>query len=316
MTDGAQKPGVLRQTGSILRETVADWSEDGAPQLAAALSYYTIFSLAPLLVVIISVAGLVFGREAVQGELVSQIEGLVGRQGGQAIEKLIGHAYQPAKGVIAAVIGMAVLLLGATGVLIQLQNSLNTIWEVTPPPRSGVWAFVRTRLLSFVFVLGIGFLLLVSLVISATLNAIQGFASGMIPGGETLWLVVNFAVSIALVSLLFALMFKFLPDTSVAWSDVWVGAVMTALLFTIGKFLVGLYLGRAAVGSAYGAAGSLVIILVWVYYSAQILFFGAELTQVYARKLGSRIGGTGRRHVPTSARPSCPRIGLGQTSEL
>lgn len=286
-------PTRLRPLWQLLRETFADWSADGAPRLAAALSYYTLFSLAPLLVIVIAIAGIVFGREAVQGQLVSQIDGLVGRDGGRAIEELLAHASRPTESVIAAVVGFIVLLFGAAGVLLQLQDALNTIWEVRARPYAGVWGLIRTRLLSFVFVLGVGFLLVVSLTVSASLAAIQSYASGMIPGSETVWVIVNAAVSIALVSLLFALMFKYLPDVEVAWSDVWVGAVATAVLFTIGKSLVGLYLGRASFGSAYGAAGSLVVVMVWVYYSAQILFLGAELTQVYARLFGSRIRSVG-----------------------
>lgn len=279
----------LRAIQHLLRETLADWSADHAPRLAAALSYYTLFSLAPLLVIVIAVAGLVFGPDAVRGELVAQIDGLVGRDGARAIEDLIASASQPSDGILAAAVGLVLLLFGAGGVLLQLQDALNTIWEVQPPRQTGVWTFIRTRLASFAFVLGIGFMLLVSLAVSASLAAMQRYASSLIPGTEVVWMAVNFVSSVVIITVLFALMFKYVPDAVIRWSDVWIGAAATAILFTIGKFLVGMYLGRGSVASAYGAAGSLVVVLVWVYYSAQILFFGAELTQVYARTYGSRI---------------------------
>lgn len=282
-------PSALQATWAILRESVSDWWADDAPRLAAALSYYALFSLTPLLVIVISVAGLVYGREAVQGDLVGQIAGLVGRDGARAIEDLIATANHPTESVIATIVGLIFLLLGAGGVLLQLQTALNRIWNVETPPSNGVWGFVRTRVMSFVFVLSIGFLLLVSLSVSAFLVAVQRFASTLIPGTEAVWILVNVVASLAVITLLFGLLFKYVPDAVIAWSDVWVGAAFTAVLFTGGKFLLGLYLGRASFASAYGAAGSLVVVLVWIYYSAQILFLGAEVTQVYARTRGSRI---------------------------
>jgi membrane protein len=282
-------PRVVTATWTLLRESVTDWWADDAPQLAAGLSYYALFSLTPLLVIVISVAGIFYGQEAVRGDLVAQIDGLVGRDGARAIEDLIATANQQTESLLAAAIGLVFLLLGAGGVLLQLQRALNAIWEVEAPPSSGVWSMVRIRLMSFVFVLTIGFLLLVSLTINAVLVAVQQYATTLIPGSESVWMLVNTVASVAIITVLFALMFKYVPDAVIAWSDVWVGALFTAILFTVGKSLLGWYLGRASFISAYGAAGSLVVVLVWIYYSAQILFLGAEMTQVYARMHGSRI---------------------------
>jgi membrane protein len=244
------------------------------------------FSIAPLLLIAISVAGLIFGEEAARGQVVTQIQGMVGREGGEAIEGAIQNASKPSTSILATIIGLATLFLGASGVFGQLKDALNTIWEVKPKPGRGILATIKERFLSFTMVLGVGFLLLTSLVISAALAALGTFMSGLLPGLDILWQVVNFVISFAVVTLLFALIYKVLPDVKIAWRDVWIGAAVTALLFTIGKFLLGLYLGNASVGSAYGAAGSLLVILVWIYYSAQILFFGAEFTQVYAKRQG------------------------------
>lgn len=279
----------LKVVWGLLKQTYSDWSEDKAPRLGAALAYYTIFSLSPLLVVAIAIAGLVFGQEAAQGQIVGQIRGLVGDEGAQAIQDMIRNASRPGAGIVATVIGAVTLLLGAAGVFGQLKDSLNTIWEVEPKPGRGVPGFIKERFFSFTLVLGTGFLLLVSLVISAALSAVGEYMAGLLPGGEAVWQVVNLAVSFLVITLLFALLFKYLPDVKIAWGDVWIGAAATALLFTLGRSLLGLYLGRGTIGSAYGAAGSLVIVLLWVYYSAQILFFGAEFTQVYANRYGSRV---------------------------
>ncbi|PSB23008.1 YihY/virulence factor BrkB family protein [filamentous cyanobacterium CCP2] len=273
----------------LLKATFSEWSEDKVPRLAAALAYFTVFSLAPLLVISISIAALFFGEEAARGQIVGQIQGLVGQEGAEAIETMIANADQRDGGVVASLIGIVTLLIGASGVFGQLQDALNTIWEVAPKPGRGIFNFIRTRFLSFGMVLIIGFLLLVSLVVSAALASIGTFMSGMLPDLAPLWELVNFAVSFAAITFLFALIYRVLPDVKIAWGDVWIGAAVTALLFTIGRTLIGIYLGSVAVGSAYGAAGSLVIILVWVFYSAQILLFGAEFTQVYARKYGSHI---------------------------
>jgi len=281
----------LRRLFDLLKETVQEWNEDKASRLAAALAYYTVFSLAPLLILVLALAGAVLGEEAAKGQLVGQIQGLVGRDGAELIETTIQGAHRPGEnsGVIASVISVAVLIFGATGVFAQLQESLNTIWEVTPKPGRQVKGFLQQRFLSFGMILGIAFLLLVSLVVSAGLAALNSYMSHLLPGIDFLWIVLNWVISLAVVTLLFALMFKFLPDAKIAWTDVTVGAFITALLFTIGKSLIGIYLGNSSFGSTYGAAGSLVVLLAWVYYSAQILFFGAEFTQVYARRYGSRI---------------------------
>lgn len=273
----------------LLKETFQEWQADKASRLAAALAYYTVFSLAPLLIMAIAIAGAIFGEEAAKGEIVGQIQGLVGTEGATVIETAIKNANQPEISGIASLISVGVLLFGASGVFAQLQDALNTIWNVKAKPNKGVINFVRKRILSFSAVLGIGFLLLVSLVISAGLSALNKYMGNLIPGADFLWQILNLAVSFGIVTLLFALMYKFLPDAKIKWGDVWIGAMITALLFTIGKFALGLYLGRGSFGSTYGAAGSLVIILAWVYYSAQILFFGAEFTQVYAREYGSKI---------------------------
>ena len=281
---------LLGEGWRLLKQTYAEWGEDDAAQLAASLAYYTIFSLAPLLVVAIAVAGLVFGREAVQGEIVRQIDGVVGPDGARAIQDLIVNASQPTESVLASLVGFLALLFGASGVVGQLKAALNRIWEV-PAKSAGFLGVVRERLTSFALVLGIGFVLLVSLAINAALTAAGTYLGASVFGDESVWLSLNVIVTFGVEAALFALMFKLLPDTDVRWAEVWIGAAVTALLFEVGKLLVGIYLGRAGIGSAYGAAGSLIVVLVWVYYSAQILFFGAEFTQVYARHRPRRGGG-------------------------
>ena len=273
----------------LLKATYTDWSEDKASRLAAALAYYTAFSIAPLLLIAIAVAGLVFGEEAASGAVSAQLEGLLGSEAAGAVETGIQNARQPGIGTLSAVVGLGLLLWSASNVFAQLQDALNTIWEVAPKPGRGILATIRTRLLSMTMVLGVAFMLLVSLVLSAALTTVGRFFSGLLPGGEAVWQVVNFGLSLVVIALLFAAIYKVLPDAEVAWGDVWIGAAATAVLFTVGKLLIGLYLGHASVGSSYGAAGSLMVLLLWVYYSAQLLFFGAEFTQAYARRYGSRI---------------------------
>ena len=278
----------------LLKETFQEWQQDKVSRLAAALAYYTVFSITPLLVIAIAIAGAVFGQEAAKGEIVDQINGLVGDQGAKAIEVALANADRPDISGAASLISIAILLLGASGVFAQLQDALNTIWNIQAKPNSGIWEFIRKRLLSFGMVLAIGFLLLVSLVVSAALSGIGKLELSILPGFTFIWQIVNFTISFSFIALLFALIYKYLPDAKIKWDDVIVGAIITALLFTLGKFVIGLYLGRGSLGSAYGAAGSLVIFLAWVYYSAQILLFGAEFTQVYARKFGKNI--TPNRH--------------------
>ena len=273
---------------NLLKQTFQEWSEDRAPQLGASLAFYTALSIAPLLVIALGVASFVFGEEAARGEIQNQMQSLVGDEGAGAIEEMIDNANKPATGTIATLLGVATLLFGAAGVFGELQHSLNAIWEVEPKKR-GILGMIRDRFLSFAMVMGIAFLLLVSLLLSAAL-ATLGTVLDRLPE-ELHWLAqaLNFAASFVVITLLFAMMFKLLPDVEMAWSDVWLGAVITAALFAVGKFDIGLYLGHSSMASSYGVAGSFVVLLVWVYYSAQILFFGAELTQVYANKYGSGI---------------------------
>lgn len=274
---------------ALFKQTGVEWVEQSVPRLGAALSFYTIFALAPLFVIVLAIAGLWFGEEAARRELFGQVSGLVGSEGGEAIQALVSAAHKTAAGTWATILALVTLFIGATGVFVQLQDALNEVWGVQRLPGSGLRNFIKSRLLSFSLIVGLGFLLLVSLVISTALAALGKFMSGMLPGQETIWQVINFLISFCVITLLFALIFKVLPDVKIAWRDVWVGAVLTALLFNLGQFLIGLYLGKSSVASAYGAAGSLVLVLLWVYYSAQILFFGAKFTQLYANKYGSHL---------------------------
>lgn len=274
----------------IFKETFQEWNEDKAPLWAAALAYYTVFSLAPLLLIAIAIAGAVFGEAAARGELVNQIQGLIGPQGAEAVQTMIQNTQKPnSGGVISTVFGIIALLFGASGVFGQLQDALNTIWEVKPKPGKAIKDFLQARFLSFASVLVIGFLLLVSLVLSAVLAGISTFFGGLLGNIAIVGQILNFAISFGVITLLIAAIYKFLPDVEVPWKDLWVGAGVTSLLFTIGKFLIGLYLGNSGVSSTYGAAGSLVVVLIWVFYSAQIILFGAEFTQVYAKHRGSGI---------------------------
>ncbi len=271
----------------LLKGTFTQWNEDKPFQLAAALSYYTLFSLAPLLIIAIAVAGLVFGQEAAQHQIVGAIQGIVGRQSAEAIQEMIKNAGTRGAGITATLLGVGTLLIGAGGVVGQLQDSLNTIWGVAPKPGLGILGLLRARFFSLAMVVGLGFLLLVSLLVSAALTvALQFLGAG---GESVLWQGVEFLVSVGVSTLLIALIYKVLPDVHMAWRDVCIGAAVTALLFTLGKFLIGLYLGSSATESAYGAAGSLVVVLLWVYYSALIFFFGAEFTQVYATTYGAGV---------------------------
>ncbi|WP_052595714.1 YihY/virulence factor BrkB family protein [Aureispira sp. CCB-QB1] len=274
---------------NLIKQTFAEWSNDHATRLAAALAYYTVFSLAPLVLIAIVIAGAFFGEEAARGEIVGQIQGLVGANGANMIESTIDNVSNTGNNFWASTISILVLLFGASGVFVALQDALNTIWDVKAKPQKGVINFIRKRFLSFSAVLGVGFLLLVSLIISAALSALDKYMSSVLPGFDAFWFILNLIVSLGIITLLFALMFKYLPDVKIEWRDVWLGAFITAILFTIGKFAIGFYLGRGTFSSTYGAAGSLVAILAWVYYSAQILFFGAEFTQVYTRESGRDI---------------------------
>jgi membrane protein len=272
----------------LLKRTYSEWSKDKAPRMGAALAYYTIFSLAPLLVIAIAIAGFVFGAEAVQGQIMGQIQGLIGSESARAVQTMIQSAHRPAHGVVATVFGIGLLLLGASGVFSEMQDALNTIWKVDTTSKTGVWNLIKGRFLSFGMVLGIGFLLLVSLLLSAALTAVATYASNFLPIPPAALQAMDFAFSLFFIAALLALILKFLPDVRIAWSDVWVGAALTSLLFTAGKFLIGFYIAKSVTMSAYGAAGSVIIILAWIYYSAQILYFGAEFTRVYSNEYGSR----------------------------
>jgi membrane protein len=272
----------------LLKNTYFEWSKDKAPRMGAALAYYTIFSLAPLLVIAIAIAGLVFGREAVEGRITYEIQGLVGVESARAVQTMIQSAHKPAHGIVATLFGVVILLIGASGVFTEMQDALNTIWKVDTTSRTGIWNMLKYRFLSFGMVLGIGFLLLVSLLLSAALTAVATYASSFLPIPPAAIHAVDFLFSVFFIAGLMALIFKLLPDVKVAWGDVWVGAALTSLLFTAGKFLIGFYVGKSITMSAYGAAGSVVIILAWIYYSAQLLYFGAEFTHVYSRECGSQ----------------------------
>jgi membrane protein len=275
---------------SLLKQTASEWMEDDAPTLGAALAYYTVFSLAPLMTIAIAMAGFFFGKEAAQGQIFDELRVLLGEEGGKAVEEMVQSANaQPTAGVVATIISVIMLLFGASGVFGQLQASLNAIWGVKAKPGRGVLGIIQDRLLSFGFTLVVGFLLLVSLLLTAGMALMADWIGGLMPGSEALAYILNIVLSLSMITLLFATIFKFLPDAKIAWHDVWIGAFLTALLFTIGKFALGIYLGKSAVASSYGAAGSLIVLLLWVYYSSQILFFGAEFTQVYANRFGSRV---------------------------
>jgi membrane protein len=273
----------------LFRDTFKDWSEDKAPRLGAALAYYTMFSLGPLLVIAISIASFVFGEEAARGQVVGTIGGVVGDDSAAVIEQTIENANKTGANIGATVIGIVTLLFGASGVFGQLKDALNTIWEVEPKPGLGILATIKDRFFSFTMVLGTGFLLLVSLIVTAAVTAVGTFLQEALPGSELLWQIVNLIIALGVITLIFALLYRFLPDVHIGWSDVWVGAAFTAVLFLVGQFALSFYLGSGSPGESFGAAGSVIIVLIWVYYSAQIFFFGAEFTQVYTNRYGSRV---------------------------
>jgi membrane protein len=271
---------------ALLKETFNRWSEDAAPRMAAALSYYTVFSMAPLLILAISIAGLVLGRDAAQGKIVEQISGLVGVQSAAAIQSMIQAANRPSKGVFAGVVGIISLLAGATGVLSELKSALNKIWRTEES--SDVKEIVKKNVVFVGMLLGIGFLLTVSLIVSAAVAALGKSLGALLPAPELLLHTADFALSVGIVALLFAAMYRFLPNTKIEWHDVWFGAIVTSVLFNLGKLGLGLYIGKSAVGSSYGAAGAVLVLLLWVYYSGLIFYFGAEFTKAYADRVGSR----------------------------
>jgi membrane protein len=279
---------------TVFKQTFKEFGEDKVPRLGAALAYYTIFSIGPLLLIAVAMAGIFFGQEAAQGKISAELGKVLGSQMSQALEQMIQAAAKPKSGTIATVIGIVMLLLGASGLFAQLKDALNTIWNVEKKKAAGIMGMIRERFLSMAMVLGIGFLLLITLVFDAAISAMGPMLERLM-GGEALIQAIQLLLSFVVATVLFACIFRILPDLKIAWHDVWFGAIFTSILFVLGKWGLGLYLGKAAVGSAYGAAGSLVILLVWVYWSAQILFLGAEFTQVYARTFGSLKGDESKR---------------------
>jgi len=281
----------LRKLVPLLKETVTRWSEDRASTLAAALAYYAIFSLAPLLLIAVAVAGLVFGQRAAEGQLYSQLAGTVGESSARALQRMVAQLHQRSSGgIVATVVGIATLLFAASGLFVQLQQSMNIIWRAKARAASGIAGFLKVRLLSFSMVMVIGLLLLLSLVLSAGLAAVSGYLTTVLPRSVAVGAALDAVVGFLLAIGLFAFIYKVLPDTEVAWRDVWLGAVVTSVLFTVGKIGIGLYLRHGNVASGYGAAGALVVLLLWIYYSAMILYLGAEFTHVYASRSGARGG--------------------------
>ena len=283
----------LKRVFRMCKMAVVAWVDDFAPSMGAAISYYTVFSLAPLLIIVIAVAGALFGREAVQGQIVAQLSGLIGEDGATAVQGLIKSASDPGKGLLASLISFVVVVIGATTVFAELQSALDRIWHVPEKEKpSGIWGILRARFLSFGLVLGLAFLLMVSLVVSAGVAAFGNWTSGLAPGLEIVLQAVNIAVSLAITTLLFAMIYKLMPSVKIAWRDVWVGAAVTAVMFEVGKLLIGLYIGKSGVTESFAAAGSLVVLLAWVYYAAQIFLLGAEFTKVYATENAGAAAGS------------------------
>lgn len=279
----------LRTAYELVRDSASAWSEDKAPRLGAALAYYSIFSLAPLLIIAIAIAGFAFGTDAAERQVVTTLDGLLGKDGAEAVHEMLKNANKPGQGVTATIIGVGTLLFGASGLFGQLKDALNTVWGVAPKPGMSIWGTVRERFFSITMVLGTGFLLLVSLVLTAAISALSTWFSHLLPGMDWIWQVVNLTLGLVLTAGIFAALFRYLPDAKVAWKDVWIGAAITSVLFAVGRFVLGYYLGHSSIAGPFGAAGSLVIVLVWVYYSAQIMLFGAEFTKVFAKRFGQDI---------------------------
>lgn len=273
----------------LVRDTFKEWSEDKAPRLGAALAYYTIFSIGPLLVIIIAIVSFIAQDVDAKGQILSTIRSTASKEAADMIGETIDNANKGGANIIATIIGVGTLLLGASGVFGQLKDALNTIWEVKPKEGLGFLYTIKERFFSFTMVLGTGFLLLVSLVISAALSAVGHFLETLTPGAQIIGQIISFIVSLLVIAAVFMLLFKFLPDVKITWKDVWIGGLVTAILFTVGQIGLSIYLSSGAVGESFGTAGSLVVVLVWIYYSTQILFLGAEFTQVYTNRYGSRV---------------------------
>jgi membrane protein len=300
---------------AVARKAVGAWVDDFAPSMGAAISYYTAFSLAPLLVIVIAIAGALFGREAVQGQIAAELSGLIGPQGAQLIQTVVSAASDSDKGLIASLISAVVLLIGATSVFAELQSDLDRIWHVPPAQKpSGIWAVLRARVVSFGLILGLAFLLIVSLMVSAATAALGSIDSGMLPGSELLVQSLNMIVSLAITTALFAMIFKLMPSAHIAWRDVWIGAGVTAVLFEVGKLLIGLYLGKSSFAQTFAAAGSLVVLLAWVYYAACIFLLGAEFTKAYADAHGSHAAKRAMQGTETSAAAGIPAQVPGATA--
>ena len=281
----------IKDLWELVKAAASGWVDDYAQSMGAALAYYTMFSIAPLLLIVISIAGLVFGDQAARGEIFSQLEGILGGPGALAVQGLLESVRKPAESVTATLFGGAVLLIGATTVFGELQDALDRIWRApTRDGPSGIWALIRARLLSFGMILGIGFLLMVSLLASAALAALSKWWGPMFSGWTTVASIIELGLSFLVITVVFAMIYKLIPRVRIDWKDVWVGAIATSLLFTVGKFLIGVYIGRSGIASGFGAAASLIVVLVWVYYSAQIFLLGAEFTWAYAHRFGSRKG--------------------------
>jgi len=282
------RPVTLMAVWDLIKKTASNWSDLNAPRLGAALAFYTMLSIAPLLVLSVALAGLVFGPLAAEGRVVAQLQSIVGYQGGLALQDLLAHGRHLSSGLTALVVGIVLLIYGASSVFAELRDSLNLVWGFKTVTGPGVMGIIRSRFVAFAMVMGIGFLLLVSLLFSAAIAAAGKFFGGILPIPELVLHTANAVLSFLAVTILFALLYKVIPEVCIEWRDVWIGAAVTSALFSLGKLLVGLYIGKAGVGSAYGAAGSLVAFLIWVYYSAQIFFFGAEFTHQFSVRHGSR----------------------------
>lgn len=294
----------------LIKETAIGWDRDHIARHSAALSFYTLFSMAPLLLIVIAIAGSVFGREAVEGRIMEELQLLVGSSGARTVQGVIRNSSGPGKSVTALTIGIVTFFFGATAAFASLQGALNSVWKVESRPGNAIWSFVRTRLISFGMVVGTGFLLLVSLVVGAGLSAMSDALGQVIPGPVGLWQAADVVISLSIITVLFGAIYKVLPDVELTWSDVWRGAVITSVFFTAGKFLIGLFLGQSSVASSYGAAGSLVVLLLWVYYSTQVMLLGAEFTQKYVLQF--------RRGIPVSphaAKPGEPPGGVAPGTE-
>jgi len=292
-----------KQALRLVKDSAAGWVDDRAPSMGAALSYYTVFSIAPLLLIVIAVAGLVFGTDAAQGAIVEQLQGLLGERAAQTIQDVLRSVSEPKEGAIATIVGVVVLLIGATTVFAELRDDLDRVWKAPARAKpTGVWGWIRSRILSFGLILAFGFLMLVSLAASASIAALGKWWVPLFGGWEVFAQAVNFIVSFGLITVMFALIYRLMPHVSVQWRDVWVGSVVTALMFNAGKLLIGLYIGKSSVASGFGAAGSLAVLLLWVYYSAQVFLLGAEFTRVFAQTHGS-MQPAGAQAKPAAAQP-------------